>query len=380
MNTTTNTANKTDTTNTIKTLMQQGLDQVDKLNDDKRITRHIRARVLAGAHTKEDALVLAGHLDNGDDQCKKLAADLRAMAPGLTATPTAKSKKVAKKSAARVRAQKKTQATSKTKSGTEASEAPESQRPIPLKNLTVNKYNRSFAIPPSKDHVKLLADSIDEIGLLGQIVLVRSKGKDGHYEIVAGATRVAAIRKFRGVNGMLKPGEYIIREDLDPDSLACLDVAISENRDRFNSSPYDTGRYIGRLLRDEKLKQNEIADMLRIDREVAGALSTLPEYFDQLPATWRKDLAADEGEGDSNLRRAITVSHWRLMAPKVKKAGVTDELKKFMTIVAKEEWTTARLYEKLAGYQEGRRGRRQEDREGNAQGRPRQFWRREGAR
>lgn len=353
MNANTDTLNKTETADTARTtqaLMKKGLDQVDKLTGDKRITRHIRKRLLAGAHTKEDALVLAGHLENGNEESKKLAADLRTMAQGLTAAPAAKPREAAKKSAAKARAQKKkAQATAKAKSSTEAGEGPDTQGPIPLKNLTVNKYNRSFDIQPSKDHVKLLAASIEELGLLGQIVLVRSKGKDGHYEILAGATRVASLRRVRGVNGMLKPGEYAVREDLQSDSPACLDVSIAENRDRFNSSPYDTARYIVRLERDEKLKLNAIAEKLRIDRETAGALSSLPDYFDQLPANWRKDLAADESEGDSNLRRAINISHWRLMAPKIKKAGVTDELKKFMTTVAKEEWTTAELYKELAG-------------------------------
>lgn len=450
MNTNTDTPNKTETTNTTQALLQQGIDQVDKLKDDKRITRHIRARVLAGKITKEDALVLVGHLENGDDQSKKLAADLRSIAPSLTAAPSAKPNMKPKAS---TKTKGTTSASSTTaaalwalvadvqqhmgdfelgpgaksveaalKNLTASSESPAesvplvaallekgnaksqefaaqllacsaglggggsstapgaqsgapaavvtvappidpgtqdewaewSKGPIPLMKLEPSKFNRSFGAPPDEEYYQELADSFERDGLMHTLTLIYKSKTDRTLLVLAGENRRRGFLKLRGKDGVLQPGEYEIREDLTEDDPRCFDVSWAENAHRRPPTPVEKARLIVRVLDDKSLTQEQVGKKLGIPTPVVSQLTKLPKWWDRLPDSWKRDLAAAPGRVSSDLNTcyepAITVGHWRAVVGTLeKKAGLTPKLQKLMEKAATEKQSTKWLDERVKG-------------------------------
>jgi ParB-like chromosome segregation protein Spo0J len=213
---------------------------------------------------------------------------------------------------------------------------------IKLCDLTIHRFNRSFEIEPNQRHIDRLASSIGVVKLLHPITLVPIKGQRGRFAIVSGANRYWAIVRERGRDGYLEPGEFVIRWDLDSEDKDCIAIAMEENAERLDMSPAAMAKYVARLHEEEDEDQETLGNELGVRREFICALCSLPKYWDQLPASWKRDLQF--ARGDAEQGPVITASHWRHVAAKVKKAnGVTDDLRRIMEQASSEEWSSEKL-------------------------------------
>jgi ParB-like chromosome segregation protein Spo0J len=129
-----------------------------------------------------------------------------------------------------------------------------------------------------------------------------------------------------------------------------LEVSIAENRDRKGLSPYEMATYIVRLVKDEGMTQQKVGKLLGVDRVVVNPLCKLPEYYEQLPKAWKRDLTWVDGDtvdGNADYKPAITLTHWRQVEPAIRKEGVTPTIKKALTAAAKEGWPVSRLVQEI---------------------------------
>lgn len=226
---------------------------------------------------------------------------------------------------------------------------------IPLRNLSRHPFNRSCGEELDRRYIDRLARSISDHRLMHPVVLVPDPNTPGRYWIVAGAHRVAALLDSRGQAGVLEPGEYIVRDDLKPDSEDCLKIAVEENSMRRGTSPAALGRYINRLTEKTGKTQEEVGKLLHLQRETVSALSGLSKHLDKLPESWRRDLAVSEGDEDcdSENRPAITITHWRQIKARVEQEGMSDGVMALMESAARERWSAARLRDELNGTKAG---------------------------
>lgn len=325
-------------------LVKRILAEIDNLGLDGRTTRHLKPRLeKAGTQAGLTAKVISEvgeKFEAGNERSKALADELFDLLQTMQKDAPETTKKQERGSAkAKGKAKTPTGLTGTTDVG-----------PILLTGLSVHRVNRSYGIQLSWDRVTVIANSAKQVGLLSRVVLVRSKGAKDRYLILAGAHRIEALRVVRGHEGSLAPGEYIVL-DIEEDDARCLEVSAAENRDRFGDPVVVTARYMNRLVLQEGLDQGEVADRLGIARPVVNALVQLPAYFDKLPDAWKKDLGQEpDTTCNADNTFAITISHWRLIGPKIKEAGgVTEALTKLMVRVAKEERSTAWLTKELKG-------------------------------
>lgn len=325
-------------------LVKTILAEIDHLDLDGRVTRHLVKKLeSAGTQaglTAEIISEVGEKFEAGNERSKALADELFALLQTIQKDTPAAAKKQERGSAkAKGKAKTPTGLTGTTDVG-----------PILLTGLSVHRVNRSYGIQLSWDRVTVIANSAKQVGLLSRVVLVRSKDAKARYLILAGAHRIEALRVVRGHEGSLAPGEYIVL-DIEEDDARCLEVSAAENRDRFGDPVVVTARYMNRLVMQEGLDQGEVADRLGIARPVVNALVQLPAYFDKLPDAWKKDLGQEpDTTCNANNTSAVTVSHWRILCPKIKEAGgVTEALTKLMGRVAKEGWSTAKLTDELNG-------------------------------
>lgn len=320
------------------------LAEIDHLDLDGRVTRHLVKKLeSAGTQAGLTAEVISEvgeKFEKGNERAKAFADELFALLQTIQKDAPAAAKKQERGSAkAKGKEKTATGLTGTTDVGL-----------ILLTALSVHRVNRSYGIELSWDRVTVIANSAKQVGLLSRVVLVRSKDTKGRYLILAGAHRIEALRVLRGHQGCLTPGEYIIL-DIQEDDERCLEVSAAENQHRFGDPVVVTARYMNRLVLQEGLDQGEVADKLGIARPVVNALVQLPAYFDKLPDAWKKDLGQEPGiTCNADNTSAVTISHWRVLCPKIKEAGgVTEALTKLMVRVAKEEWSTARLSRALNG-------------------------------
>jgi hypothetical protein len=209
--------------------------------------------------------------------------------------------------------------------------------------------NRSFGVEPNQRHIERLVRSISYVKLLHPITLVPVKNKADRFEILCGANRYWALLREREQDGYLEPDEYVIRWDLDSESPECLEIAAEENSIRLEMSPVEMANYIARLYAKGAVDQEYLGKEFGINRGLVNALCSLPTYFGQLPAEWKRDLQWVHADAcDLKYTPVITASHWRHVAAKVKKAnGVTDELRRIMEKASKEEWSSEKLRREL---------------------------------
>ena len=122
-----------------------------------------------------------------------------------------------------------------------------------------------------EDSLKGLAESIKENGLL-QPVTVRKV--DNQYELIAGERRYRACM----LNGQ-KDIEAIILEKSDDES---ANLALVENLQRENLNAIEQALAMKRIMKSEKLTQNELADKLGYKQSTVAnklRLLKLPEYI-----------------------------------------------------------------------------------------------------
>jgi len=182
---------------------------------------------------------------------------------------------------------------------------------IPLADLRVSGVRRLAEVEPDADYIKRLLASIEEVGLIHALTLIAANGT---YEVIAGAHRLHALRRLRGKDGVLAPGEY---RALPPDTPAeeLLAISIKENADRTASAPVAEARHFARLVKEKRVSQAKLAKLNSTNRAWVGAALQLAERFDDLPECWRQDLSTPpdrKGDGPS-----ITMTHWAETAPKL---------------------------------------------------------------
>jgi len=131
-------------------------------------------------------------------------------------------------------------------------------------------------------HLKSLADSIRQYGVLQALVVTRNEvekeggGMDVEYELVAGERRLRAAR-LAG----LQQVPVLIRTGEETD-LMKLELAIIENIQREDLSPVDRARAFDRLVKEFNFKHHEIGKKVGKSREyVSNSLRilSLPEYI-----------------------------------------------------------------------------------------------------
>lgn len=130
-------------------------------------------------------------------------------------------------------------------------------------------------------HLKNLADSIRQYGVLQALVVTRKElAKEGgglgvEYELIAGERRLRAAR-LAG----LQQVPVLIRDGEETD-LMKLELAIIENIQREDLSPVDRARAFDRLVKEFNFKHHEIGKKVGKSREYVSnslRLLSLPEY------------------------------------------------------------------------------------------------------
>ncbi len=131
-------------------------------------------------------------------------------------------------------------------------------------------------------HLKSLADSIRQYGILQALVVTRKEveksdgGLGVEYELVAGERRLRAAR----LAGLAQV-PVLIRTGEESD-LMKLELAIIENIQREDLSPVDRARAFDRLVKEFNFKHHEIGKKVGKSREyVSNSLRilSLPEYI-----------------------------------------------------------------------------------------------------
>ena len=130
-------------------------------------------------------------------------------------------------------------------------------------------------------HLKNLADSIRQYGVLQALVVTRKElakndgGLGVEYELIAGERRLRAAR-LAG----LQQVPVLIRDGEETD-LMKLELAIIENIQREDLSPVDRARAFDRLTKEFNFKHHEIGKKVGKSREYVSnslRLLSLPEY------------------------------------------------------------------------------------------------------
>jgi ParB family chromosome partitioning protein len=106
-----------------------------------------------------------------------------------------------------------------------------------------------------EDSLEELSESIKQFGVIQPLIL---KKKEDHYEIIAGERRFRAAR-LAG----LKEVPAIIREYSDQQ---VLEIALIENIQREDLNPIEEAQAYQRLIREFKLKQDEVAEKVSKSR------------------------------------------------------------------------------------------------------------------
>jgi len=217
---------------------------------------------------------------------------------------------------------------------------------LPFSALHISKWNRSFGVEPDEEYIEELARDIQHNGLIQPISIVPStKGGDPD-AILAGANRFWALKKVRGADSGLKEGEFTVRTDIADDDPRCLDISLSENGHRRQSSVIETARYVGRLLQEQKVDQKKLAPKLHLRREVVNRMSKLVKCFDQLPPAWQKDLSRSPSKEGGDIP-AITLSHWVEVAAEIDEGEITPEVRGVLEKAADERLSTRELRKAL---------------------------------
>jgi ParB family transcriptional regulator, chromosome partitioning protein len=153
----------------------------------------------------------------------------------------------------------------------EQAEASGALRELATTTIDPNPYQPRREFDPAA--LEELSGSIAASGLL-QPLIVRSRG-GGRYQLIAGERRFRAVQKL----GWQKVP--VVVKEVDDQSL--LTLALIENLQRDDLSPFDEALGYDRLIRDFALPQSEIARLVGKDRAtVANTLRLL-----KLPAEVR---------------------------------------------------------------------------------------------
>lgn len=127
---------------------------------------------------------------------------------------------------------------------------------LPLKDII---KGRNIRFGDSGEHINLIKESIEDIGLLQPVGVLRHKQKEGKYILACGYTRVAAVEL---IDGMDEIDAVIL-----PDDVNVAKIQVEENKKRKDNSIWE--EYYGRYkaiefeeLRYEGIKTNQLENLL----------------------------------------------------------------------------------------------------------------------
>lgn len=106
-----------------------------------------------------------------------------------------------------------------------------------------------------EDTILELADSIKQYGVIEPIVVTK---RDNYYEIIAGERRWRAAKKAG-----LKEVPVVIKNFSEQEA---MEVALIENIQRENLNPIEEALAYQKLIKDYKLKQDEVAEKVSKSR------------------------------------------------------------------------------------------------------------------
>lgn len=150
-----------------------------------------------------------------------------------------------------------------TASASESSQATTDEG-INVESIHPNPYQPRFSF--DEDDIHILAESIKRDGILQPVVLRRVNGS---YELIAGERRWRAA-KLAGLTSI----PSIIRQ---ADDRAMLRWALVENVQRKDLNPIEKARAFRRLMDSQALSQDEVADLVGLQRSTVANFLRLLE-------------------------------------------------------------------------------------------------------
>jgi ParB family chromosome partitioning protein len=181
-------------------------------------------------------------------------------------------------------------------------------RTVPVEFIAPNPRNprRSFADAELED----LASSLRQHGIVQPVVVRPSKGKQGHYEIIAGERRWRASQRA-GLTSI----PVIVR---DVDDRTALELAIVENVQRSDLNPVEEALGYQQLIDDHSYVQADLAQIIGKSRShVANTLRLL-----KLPDSIR-DLLVDGSLSAGHARTLVTAEDPAALAHRIIRDGLS---------------------------------------------------------
>lgn len=166
-----------------------------------------------------------------------------------------------------------------------------------LVNLSDIETNKSQPRRKFDDEtLEELADSIAQVGVIQPLILQK---KDDHFEIIAGERRFRAAR-LAG----LKQIPAIIREYTEQEM---LEIALIENIQREDLNPIEEAQAFQRLLKEYKLKQEEVAERVGKSRTAITNSLRLLKLSKRI-----QDMLLEEMITSGHARALLAVDHEEL--------------------------------------------------------------------
>lgn len=129
----------------------------------------------------------------------------------------------------------------------------------------------AMRLDTEKANIDDLAKSIDKVGLINPITLIRV-GK--YYEVVAGFRRFLAIKKLE----MKSVSAFLIEQDTEQN----LAVMTAENYERENVNTFDEAIYLSKILKQTELSQKALAKVISRSESYVSERIAILKYPDDL--------------------------------------------------------------------------------------------------
>jgi ParB family chromosome partitioning protein len=209
---------------------------------------------------------------------------------------------------------------------------------IQTSQLTPSKYQTRHRAFDQTDDIQSLAESIQSVGLMELPSVRKISGNPGAFEIITGHRRIRAVVQHLG----WKKVKCEVYENVD--ELTAFRLAITENIQRSNLSPYEEGTSYLMCHKLFGLSDSQISEQLHRSR-------TIVQSRKQLAISADNSLRIlDDSEADQFLRN-YTTSHYEVLATveefsrvaeavrMIKNGATAKELKSFITEIDEDQST-----------------------------------------
>jgi ParB/RepB/Spo0J family partition protein len=225
---------------------------------------------------------------------------------------------------------------------------------IPFHKLVISKWNPSATGTRQEEAIENLKKDIQSHGLINPISIVKT-GKDGNGEsqfaVIAGAGRLAALKKLRGESAGLMEGEYKILSKLDEDNEKCSSLSLAENAKRSNHSHLTMAKYMCWLVKEQNITESKLAKDTNMRRDGVNRLVKLGEHVAKLPENWVKDLDYTAPVSGKKVKKnempRITFAHWETVAGIVGQKGEEPTVQKLLTDTYEGKWKVTKLRKEI---------------------------------